>query len=150
MSISENTLPEYLNQTKYIILATVNDNTPVLRSLGSFAVEGTAVYFSTHKSTDKVKQIESNPTVSVFFQHENQELSSFVNVSITGEADKIAAEEDLAKAVNLIGARNPGFKERFEKGEISDNIFFRVDPREVKILDFSKGIGPGAVQVITV
>lgn len=150
MSINENTLPEYLNQTKYIILATVNDNAPVLRSLGSFAVEGTTAYFSTHKNTAKVKQIESNPTVSVLFQHENQDLSSFVNVSITGEANKITAEEDLIKAVNLIGDRNPRFKERFEKGEISDNVFFRLEPREVKILDFSKGIGPDAVQVITV
>jgi len=141
---------EYLNQTKWIILATVDDNqTPVLRTLGSFAVDGFNVYFSTGNNTAKVNQIELNPKVSVFFQHENQELPSYINVSVTGKANKVTTEEELNKVITLLSNRNPKFKERVEKGEIGNSVFYRVAPKEVKLLDFSKGKGPEAVEVIT-
>lgn len=149
MSIEKDNISEYLNNTKFIVLATVNkEQAPVLRSLGAFGVDELITYFSTNKGTDKVEQIESNPKVSILFQQENQELPSFVNVTITGKAIKITEEEELDKAISVIGGRNKRFKERVEKGEIKDNIIYRVDPLQVKILDFSKGAGPNAVQVI--
>lgn len=147
----KNKVVEYLNQTKWIILATVDKSqTPVLRTLGSFAVDGLTTYFSTGKSTAKVDQIESNPKVSVFFQHENQELPSFVTVSVCGIANKVTSEEEVNKVITLLSNRSPKFKEKVEKGELDNSVFFRVDPNEVKLLDFSKGIGPQAVEVITV
>jgi len=79
MSIDNDQISTYLNKTKFIILATVNkEQTPVLRAIGSFAVDGLTAYFSASKSTAKVEQIESNPKVSILFQHKNQELSSFL------------------------------------------------------------------------
>ncbi|OPY58896.1 MAG: General stress protein 26 [Pelotomaculum sp. PtaU1.Bin035] len=151
MSIVENKVLEYLSQTKLIILATVNeDKEPVLRVLGAFAVDGLVTYFSTNKNTAKVKQIQSNPTVSVFYQHENQEAPFFVNVAVTGKASEVTEKEELDKVIKLISDRSPNFKSRVENNEIIDTIFFRVDPKEVKVLDFSKGAGPNAVQVISV
>ena len=151
MSIDKSLISQYLNGTKFIVLATVNDDqTPVLRSLGSFVADGLTTYFSTNKNSAKVNHIKSNPKVSILFQHENQELPSFVNVSISGKANELTESEELAKAIQLIGTRNPKFRERAEKGELSDNVFFRVEPQEVKVLDFGKGAGSEAVQVIAV
>jgi len=151
MSINTNSLHEYLNQTKFIVLATTsNGQVPTVRTLASFAVDELTTYFSTGKQTDKVQQIKSNPQVSILFQHENQEISSFYNATIAGKATEITAETERQKAINLLSNRSPKFKERVEKGEIANNTFFRIDPQEIKILDFSKGVGPSAVEFIRI
>ena len=150
MSVDIYKVSEYLNQSKFIILATIKHDAPVVRTLASFASEGLTTYISTGKSTAKVEQIHANPKVTVFFQHENQDLASYVNVSIIGTANQITAEEEVDKAIKLIADRSPNFKARAEKGELVNNIFFRVDAQEVKVLDFAKGVGPKAVEVITV
>ncbi|MBP2625469.1 MAG: pyridoxamine 5-phosphate oxidase-related FMN-binding protein [Firmicutes bacterium] len=151
MSINTKSLYEYLNQTKFIVLATTSDEqVPTVRTLASFAVDELTTYFSTGKKTDKVQQIKSNPQVSILFQHENQELGSFVNATITGKATEITAETELEKVIKLLSDRSPRFKERVEKGEIANNTFFRIDPQEVKVLDFSKGVGPNAIEIIRI
>ncbi|AKG34159.1 hypothetical protein VK70_05860 [Paenibacillus durus ATCC 35681] len=142
---------KYLNDTRFVVLATVNsDQSPVLRSLGSFAADGYTIYFSTQKNSKKVEQIQENPKIVLFFQHENQELSSFVNVSVHGTAEPITEPAEIGRAIQQLSSRNPRFKERAEKGELQDTVIYKVDARELKVLDFSKGIGAGAVEVIAV
>ena len=65
-------------------------------------------------------------------------------------ANQITAEEEVDKAIKLISDRSPNFKARADKGELGNNVFFRVDAQEVKVLDFAKGVGPKAVEVIAV
>lgn len=150
MSIDKNFIKEYLNNTKYITFATVNgENAPELRALGAFGVEGYTTYFSTVEGAAKVEQIKHNPNVSVFFQHENQELASFINITIKGKAEKVADEVDLKKAIEVIGNRNFRFKERIEKDGLGSNIIIRVNPSELKILDFKKNPGENRVEVIS-
>lgn len=150
MSIDEKAVNEYLNQTKFIVLVSVKEGgIPAVRTLGSFAAAGLTTYFSTGRDTAKVKQIELNSTVNILFQHENQDLASFVNVSITGAANLLESPEEIAEAIEKIGERNPRFKERIAKGEAGDRVFYRVNPIEVKVVDFSKGAGANAVQVWT-
>ncbi|APM39220.1 pyridoxamine 5'-phosphate oxidase family protein [Clostridium kluyveri] len=149
MSIDKNFIKKYLNSTKYIILATVNgENAPALRVLGAFGVDGYTTYFSTIGGSAKVEQIKHNANVSVFFQHENQELASFVNITIKGKAVKITDEAELKKAIEIIGNKNSNFKERIKKNGLGDNIIIRVDPSELKILDFKKSPGENRVEVI--
>jgi len=151
MSINTNGLHDYLNQTKFIVLSTIsNEQVPTLRTLASFAVHELTTYFSTGKVTDKVQQIKANPQVSVLFQHENQELGSFYNATIAGKATEITTDSEREKAIKLLSDRSPNFKARVEKGEIGNNAFFRIDPQEIKVLDFSKGLGPNAVGIIKI
>lgn len=149
MSINEKSLNEYLNQTKFIVLSTItSEQAPTLRSLASFAVDELTTYFSTAKVTDKVEQIKANPQVSILFQHENQELSAFYNATIAGKAIEVTEETERQKAIQLLSSRSPNFKARVESGQIANNTFFRIDPQEVKVLDFTKGLGPNAVSVL--
>ncbi|MDT3427061.1 general stress protein 26 [Paenibacillus forsythiae] len=148
---ARNQIVEYLNDTRFVVLATVdNEQSPVLRSLGSFVADGYTIYFSTQKNSNKVEQIQGNPKIVLFFQHENQELSSFVNVSVHGTAQAISEPAETDRAIQQLSSRNPRFKERAEKGELQDTVIYKVDARELKVLDFSKGIGPSAVEVIAV
>jgi general stress protein 26/predicted MFS family arabinose efflux permease len=151
MALERQQVPQYLNDTRFIILSTVGPaNSPATRALGSFAADGLTVYFSTGRTSDKVGQIAANPNVSILFQHERQEVASFANVEIRGVAEVLACEEERAKAIRLISLRNPRFKERAEKGELGGNALLRVTPKQVKVVDFSKGHGPAAVSNIEV
>jgi pyridoxamine 5'-phosphate oxidase len=149
MSKIEVLLKDYTEKTKYILLSTVDeDNYPKIRPLASYAVLGTDAYFTTGKTTAKVTQIEKNPKVAILFQNENQDLKSFLNITLYGKAQKINDKNEINKIIPLISEKSPNFKSRVEKNDIGNNIFFKVKAEEVKIIDFTKGTGPLSVEVI--
>jgi len=143
------TIQEYISGTRWATLATVRpDGAPVLRAMGSFALDGLDIVFSTPKATAKVAHIEKNNQVNFFFQHEGQELSAFKNVAVIGRASEVK-DEDRKKAIDLLSARNPRFKARAEKGELGDTAIFKIVPKEIKYLDYAKGFGAAGIQVLT-
>lgn len=151
MALDRQQIPQYLDATRFIVLSTVDaGNAPATRTLASFAADGLTVYFSTGKSSDKVAQLGANPNVSILFQHERQELPAFSNVEIRGVAEVLGEGEEKAKAIQLIARRNPRFKERAEKGELSGSALVRVTPKKVKVVDFSRGYGPAAVAAVEI
>ncbi|MDA8234441.1 MAG: pyridoxamine 5'-phosphate oxidase family protein [Clostridia bacterium] len=146
-----NKAAEYIGQSKFVVLATTDGSgVPVVRTLASFANDNLNVYFSTGRNTAKVEQIAANPKVSLLFQHEGQELAGFQNVTLTGQAEPLQSGDELSKAIQLLSDRNPRFKERVAKGGLGDTLIFRVEPKSVKYLDFSKGVGPAAVQELAI
>jgi nitroimidazol reductase NimA-like FMN-containing flavoprotein (pyridoxamine 5'-phosphate oxidase superfamily) len=150
MSVDKQEIEKYLNDTKLLVLATVNgSNAAALRVLGAFGVDGYTFYFSTKASSSKVNHITHNPKVTGLFQHENQEGSKFINVSIQGNSIQLSSKTDIDKAVDVIAARSPKFKERVEKNGLENNLVYRVDPKEVKILDRRIGNGPESISVLT-
>jgi pyridoxamine 5'-phosphate oxidase len=140
-------ITEYISQTRWAILATVReDKAPVLRAMGSFAPDGVDVYFSTPAATAKVGQIGKNQWVNFFFQHEGQELPTFKNVAVIGKAGEVKDAAELKKAIGLLSARNPRFKERAEKGDLKDTAIFKIKSKEIKYLDFARGFGKEGIQ----
>jgi general stress protein 26 len=135
---------DYISKAKLAILATVKDGAvPALRTIGSFANDGLDVYFSTGRETAKVKQIEKNWNVAVYFQHDGQERPKFRYISVTGTAKHLTDDAAIKQAVDTISNRNPSFKQRIEKGELSKLSLFKVEAKSVKDLDF--GRAPNAI-----
>lgn len=133
---------DYVEATKFALLAYVrSDQAPVLRSMGSFVPSGLELYFSTRKDAAKVQEITENPRISFFFEHDDQELSKWRNILFIGQAEKVDKGDELARAVELLGNRNPRFKERVAKGELPFTQIFRLKTQEIEYLDYGKGIG---------
>jgi nitroimidazol reductase NimA-like FMN-containing flavoprotein (pyridoxamine 5'-phosphate oxidase superfamily) len=150
MAIPKNEVEKYLTETKLIVLATVNENNaPSLRVLGAFGVDGYSFYYSTKGSAAKVKHTDKNPQVTALFQHENQDATQFINVSIQGKAVQLSSKTEIDKAIEVIGSRSAKFKERVAKNGLDNNVLYRVDPQEVKVLDRRKGTGTESINVIT-
>ncbi|HEY6008648.1 MAG TPA: pyridoxamine 5'-phosphate oxidase family protein [Geobacteraceae bacterium] len=142
-------IAEYLGKTRFIVLATVNDGRPAVRTIAAFAADGLAPVFSTHKDTDKVRQLTENPHVSILFEHENQNLRSFVNITISGIARRVESELERERVIALIGARNLRYQERAARGDLVEQVFYRVEPHELTILDFKKSPSPQGVERIS-
>jgi hypothetical protein len=47
-----------------------------------------------------------------------------------------------------LGARNPRFKARAERGELADTAIYLIHTSEIKYLDYARGTGPAAIQEI--
>jgi pyridoxine/pyridoxamine 5'-phosphate oxidase len=140
---------EYIKQTRWATLTTMReDAAPVSRAMGSFAPDGLNIVFSTRKNAAKTRHIAKNSFVNFFFQHENQELTTFKNVALIGRAEEVAGGSEYQRAVELLSARNPRFKVRAERGELSDTAIYLIRTTEIKYLDYANGIGPAAVQEI--
>jgi uncharacterized pyridoxamine 5'-phosphate oxidase family protein len=145
----QETVLEYIKQTRWATLATVReDGAPVLRVMGSFAPDGRNVLFSTRKYAANVGQIARNSFVNFFFQHENQKLETFKNVAIIGRAEELVDGLEYQRAVEILGARNPRFKARAERGELADTAIYLIHTSEIKYLDYARGTGPAAIQEI--
>ena len=131
---------------RFISLATISEDGPVIRSLGSWAIRGTTLYFSTSQASAKATQIARDPRISVQLLAEGQEVTGLRNFVLNGPA-KLLEGTERAVAIDAISSRNPRFKERAEKGQLEDAAVYEVKAKQVKILDFSKGVGPSALSV---
>lgn len=132
----------YVDKTRFAVLAYVRgDGTPQLRSMGSFVPDGIDLYFSTRKDAAKVGAIAAQPRVSFFFEHEGQELAQWKNLLLAGNAIALEDGDEHDRAVQLLSERNPRFRERVEKGGLSDTRIFRLNTQEVELLDYGKGFG---------
>lgn len=131
----------YIERSQLAILATTGkDNIPQVRVIRGFANDGVNLYFTTNKDTQKVRNINENPNVTLFFQNEGQDFGSFTNLSITGIAKVIDNKEELNKAVDAISVRYPGLKKVADDNElnISGTLIYKIDAKSVKFLDREK------------
>ena len=134
MSCGKCKVKEYLKETKTIRLATIDkENHPVIRTLGAFVIEDYTVYFLTAKGTEKVEQIENNNNVAVLFEHENQIIPNFINVTVNGIAENIKDSDEFNRASKLIKDRKP----HLDINQENSNIY-KILPKKIKILDFTK------------
>lgn len=141
-----NKVKEYIEHTGFIILGTVSeDGRPALRTIASFANDQFDIYFSTGKQSAKVGHIKANPYVTILFQNEGQELTTFKNVTYHGKAKIVSDENGLEKGVRLLCDKNPWFKATVEAGGLQGISIFKVEPESIQYLDYSKGIGPAAI-----
>lgn len=141
-----NKVKEYIAHTGFIILGTVSeDGMPAIRTIASFANDQLDIYFSTGKQSAKVGHIEANPHVTILFQNEGQELTTFKNVTYHGKAKIVSDKSGLEKGVQLLSDKNPWFKATVEAGGLQGISIFKVEPERVQYLDYSKGIGPAAI-----
>jgi nitroimidazol reductase NimA-like FMN-containing flavoprotein (pyridoxamine 5'-phosphate oxidase superfamily) len=131
---------------RFVSLATISEDGPVVRSLGSWAIRGTTLYFSTSQGSNKVGQLARDPRVSVQLLAEGQELPKLRNLVVNGTARLLDGAE-RSVAIAAIGARSPRFKERADKGQLGDSAIYAVRVSQAKVLDFSKGTGPAALTV---
>jgi general stress protein 26 len=147
----EKEIADYIAGAKWAVFATVKDGkVPALRTIGGFANDGLNIYFSTGKETDKAKQIEKNSNVAVFFQHEGQERAKFKYVSVNGEATLLSDKPGLDSAVTVLGNKNQNFKQRVEKGELDKIAVYKISPKNIRSVDFSRGSGPASVLAFSV
>jgi len=145
--LSDETLASLVSPVRFISLATLSDDGPVVRSLGSWGLARRTLYFSTGTASAKAAQLARDPRVSIQLLAEGQELAALRNVVVDGTARVLVHDDERASAIEIIGQRNPRFRERARSGLLGENTVYAVDPLRIKVLDFSRGAGAAALSV---
>lgn len=130
---------KYVGESKVGLLITVDENIiPFARPIGAFFTEGTDIYFLTAKESQKVKQINVNPTATFYFEKEGQPYEIFRSVAISGEASEVTEKEELEKAIKGISLRYPVIKEKITSGEFEKQAIYVVKGRTIKFADYTQ------------
>jgi len=138
----QESIEPYTQGIPFGVLAYVRgNNTPIQRSLGSWAVKDTDVYFSTREEAAKVRDLEAHPQASFFLEADGQELPAWKNILFIGRTESLKDPKELDQAVALLGSRNPRFKERIVQNGLAGTRIFRLRASSVEVLDYSKGFG---------
>lgn len=144
MAINNKEIQDYLNNSKSLVLATVNNaGEPDIRTLGGYGISEFEIYFATAKESNKVKQLDVNNEVAVLFQHENQVIPDFLNITLYGKAVPVKGE-DFAAGKAVIAKRRP----QNAAAEQTHNIY-RIKPERIKVLDFKASNPEERVYTIT-
>lgn len=135
---------KYILDSKFGVLTYVrSDRAPVSRAMGSFALDGADLCFSTGRDTAKVVEIENNRRVSFYFEHDNQTPEKWRSVLLVGDAELLhSGSSAYQAAVDRLAAKSPRFRERVEKGDLESAAIYRINTRELQYLDRNKGAGP--------
>jgi nitroimidazol reductase NimA-like FMN-containing flavoprotein (pyridoxamine 5'-phosphate oxidase superfamily) len=146
-----NSLREVLDYIQTIRFATLNyvreDKAPISRSMGSFALDGTSIIFSSQKDAAKVAAIQANRRISFFFEGDNQDLSAWKNVIAIGDAGLLEEKGEKSRIAEILAQRNPRFRERIEKGELDKVALFVLKTEEFQFQNRAKSPGNETIVV---
>lgn len=130
MAIKAEDYKKYLVENKSLVLATVGeDQTPQVRHIGGYNLDGNDIVFLTGKDTTKTKEIAKNNHVTLLFQQEGQ--SAPKNITVYGVAEELIGEEAVSGA-KLVTERRPQLTYDKEKNKV-----YRVKAEKIKVLDFA-------------
>ncbi|MCC7569417.1 MAG: pyridoxamine 5'-phosphate oxidase family protein [Candidatus Methanofastidiosa archaeon] len=128
----------YLEQHRYLTLATASvDGTPKAATV-SYASEGTDIYFSTGVTTAKFKNILENPHVALAVDEDYDDWATIQGVQLEGVAKILEKDEEKAYALKLLTCKFP----QIAHMPPSINMrLLKVEPSVAYFLDNSQGFG---------
>ncbi len=134
MAVTTQKLKDYLNGNQTIILATIGfEGAPDVRTIGGFGISEFTIYLSTTKESNKVKQLEKENKVAIFFPHDNEFISTSFNATVFGRADLVETEIEFNKGKDLIQGRKPHLNISKETHHI-----YKISPDSIKTVDLSE------------
>lgn len=132
----------YISSTRFGLLTYVrSDKSPVTRAMGSFALDGADIVFSTQTKAAKVAAITADKRISFFFEQDNQEPAKWINALVIGDVESPQNDSEKDHLIAILSQRNPKFKEKVEKDGLTGTSIFTLKTKEIQYLNRSNGLG---------
>jgi len=129
-------ITEYINKCRFCTIATVSADGQPNASTVSFNNVGMEIYFNTARDSKKIRNILSNPRVTMAMQKPrlpktDQEITG---IQYSGTA-KILSDDEIAKAPKAVVSRN----RLFNSLKPGSSVIVKVTPLEIYLIDYSRG-----------
>ncbi len=131
-------LVKFISQVEYSELVTVENNLPHIRPM-VYVNRGLTIYMASRRQAQKIKQIKTNPHVSVVILKSFKEGQNTKEVIIEGVASVIADEQERRWVFDAFKTKPPAFQEWAERNAETDYEVIKIEPRLVKYFDYSTG-----------
>ncbi len=121
-------------------IATIrNDGFPQATTV-SYVSDGLTIYFGCEPSSQKAKNIARNNKVSLTVNLDYRDWNQIQGVSMGALAEPITDPNEIQRIGELMLAKFPQVAEFFSP-EDDEAALFRVTPKVISVLDYTKGFG---------
>lgn len=131
---------DILSRHENMTLATLRpDGFPQATTVG-YANDGLSIYFGCGSDSQKAHNIARDDRVSAAIDREHADWNEIEGLSLAGTAARVTDPAELEKVGALFVAKFPQLA-AFAGKDPFDMILFRVTPKVISVLDYSKGFG---------
>jgi len=131
---------ELLDHHRLMTVATNRpDGWPQATTVG-YVNDGLTLYFLCGPESQKAQNLARDNRVSLTIDHDVSDPMAITGLSMAAEASPVTDSNELAKAMNLLGQRYPEYA-KYPTPKPEEIRFFRVEPKVISLLDYSKGFG---------
>jgi len=129
-----------LQAASHMTLATVREDGFPQATTVTFASEGLKIFFGCREHSQKAAHLARNHKVSLAINLPFTGWSEIRGLSIGGTAQRISDKNEAQRLTSLLLQRSPEAGEFASYGMIGVAVF-RIVPKVITVLDYSKGIG---------
>ncbi len=130
---------ELLDRHRITTVATNRpDGWPQATTVG-YVNDGLILYFLCSPQSQKSRNLARDDRVSLTIDRDTPDPMAITGLSMAAHAHRVHDPAEVAKALALLGQRYPEYANfPIRPDEI---VVFRVEPRVISLLDYSKGFG---------
>lgn len=113
-------------------------NKPFVREIGPFVNNGLDIYFVTRLDSQKVRHINANPCVTLYFPNTNFEAKKFRSIAVTGTAARVAVGDEFNGVLEKIDLKSPGYRKYIASEGFNVWTVYKMTARSLQSTDYSK------------
>src|SRR5689334_15138795 len=131
---------ELLDQHRLMTVATIRpDGWPQATTVG-YVNDGLTIYFLCGPQSQKAQNIARDNRISLTIDHDTNDPMAITGLSMAAHAQPVTDQNEVAKALALLIKRYPEYA-AYPSPKPEDIQVYRVMPKVISILDYSKGFG---------
>lgn len=130
-----------LGKAKDMTIATVRDDGFPQATTVSYVSDGLTIYFGCEAGSQKARNISREPKVSLTVNPDYRDWNEIEGLSMGALAERITDPEEVERMGALMLAKFPQIAELFPESEAENLAVFKVTPKVISILDYTKGFG---------
>jgi nitroimidazol reductase NimA-like FMN-containing flavoprotein (pyridoxamine 5'-phosphate oxidase superfamily) len=129
----------HIEKSSYALLITVDEeNAPSAREIGPFVNNGLDVCFVTRLDSQKIRHINGNPVITLYFPNTNQSPKEFRSVAITGKAARVPEGDEFNGVMEKLDKKSPGYMKYISKEGFTIWTVYKMTAASLQYTDYSK------------
>lgn len=131
-----------LDQHRIMTIATLRpDGWPQATTVG-YVNEGLTLYFLCGLNSQKAANLARNNRVSLTIDHDTSDLMAITGLSMAAHAQAVEDTAEAEKVLRMLPTKYPDQKDfPVQMPTPAEVKIFRVTPKLISVLDYSKGFG---------
>jgi nitroimidazol reductase NimA-like FMN-containing flavoprotein (pyridoxamine 5'-phosphate oxidase superfamily) len=131
---------DLLDQHRLMTIATNRpDGWPQATTVG-YVNDGLTIYFLCSPQSQKAANLARDNRVSLTIDNDVTDPMAITGLSMAAQAQPVTNPTEIAKAMNLLVTRYPEYA-AFPMPKPEEITVYRVVPKVISVLDYSKGFG---------
>lgn len=134
------TIKTVLANGKDMTIATVREDGFPQTTIVSYVSDGTTIYFGCDSTSQKARNIQRNGKISLTVNLDYTDWNQIKGLSMGAMAEQVTDADEMRLTADLMLKKFPQVAE-FVSNKLDELAVFRVTPKVVSVLDYSKGFG---------